>query len=143
MKLLSLSASLSLVSAAVAVNLGWDNAYDGPSTSLDTVACSNGENGLETRFGFSNLSQIPTFPFVGGAPDISGFNSPACATCWELTYTNSTGIAQTVHFTAIDAGGDDFVTGEGALNSLTNGQAEQLGIIPVTATVVNASACGL
>ncbi|ESK92202.1 epl1 protein [Moniliophthora roreri MCA 2997] len=142
MKFFSLCSTLALVSSTMAVNLAWDNAYNDPAGSLNAVACSDGENGLETRFNFATFGDIPTFPFVGGAPNIPGWNSSACGTCWALTFINSTG-THTINFTAIDAGGDDFVTGRGALDLLTNGQAEQLGVIPVNATAVSASPCGL
>ncbi|KAK7037547.1 hypothetical protein VNI00_011039 [Paramarasmius palmivorus] len=142
MKLFVLCSALALASSAFADLLGWDNAYDNASGSLNVVACSDGENGLITRFGFQTFGDIPTFPFVGGAPTIPGWNSPNCGTCFALTFANSTG-THTIHFTAIDAGGADFVTGQNALNLLTNGQAAQVGVINVNATVVNATECGL
>ena len=53
-----LASALTLASAVVAmpveletrgltVQVTWDSVYDNPSTSLNTVACSNGANGLE------------------------------------------------------------------------------------------------
>ncbi|KAL0575660.1 hypothetical protein V5O48_006316 [Marasmius crinis-equi] len=143
MKTISLFTSFALFTSALAANIAWDSVYDNPNGDMNTVACSDGDNGLITRFKFQKFSDIPSFPFVGGAPDIPGWNSSACGTCWEITYTNSSGIPKTVHFTAIDAGGSDYVTGKGALDQLTNGRAEELGVAPVTATAVAASACGL
>ncbi|KAG7086419.1 hypothetical protein E1B28_002373 [Marasmius oreades] len=143
MKFISLLNSLALATATLAVDVAWDSAYDNPNGALTTVACSTGANGLITRFNFQKFSDIPSFPFIGGAPNILGFDSPACGACWEISYTNETGITKTVHFTGIDVGGTNFVTGQGALNQLTNGRAVELGIAPVTATAVGASACGL
>ncbi|KAJ8093476.1 hypothetical protein AAF712_002259 [Marasmius tenuissimus] len=143
MKVSSLLSSLALATSVLAVNVAWDAVYDNSNGDMKTVACSDGDNGLITRFKFQKFSDIPTFPFVGGAPDIAGWNSAACGTCWNITYTNSSGIAKTVQFTAIDAGGSDFVTGQGALNQLTNGRAVELGVAPVTATAVAASLCRL
>jgi len=143
MKAFSLLSSFALATSALAVNVAWDSVYDARDGPLSSVACSDGDFGLITRFKYQKFSDVPSFPFVGGAPNIPGWNSPACGTCWNLTYTNASGIAKTVQFTAIDAGGSDFVTGKGALDQLTNGRAEELGIAPVTATAVAASLCRL
>ncbi|KAK7037546.1 hypothetical protein VNI00_011038 [Paramarasmius palmivorus] len=142
MKFFAIFNALAFTSSAIAINLAWDTNYDSPNASLTTVACSNGDNGLITRFNFSTFSDLPTFPFIGAAPNIAGFNSPNCGTCFLLNFTNSTG-THSIHFTGIDVGVNSFVTGQNALNSLTNGQAEQLGVIPVNMTIVNATGCGL
>lgn len=41
---------------------------------MDSVACSDGANGLETK-GYSTLGSLPNFPYVGGAPAVTGWNS--------------------------------------------------------------------
>ena len=65
----------------------FDTTYDDRSGSLNGVACcSNGENGLVARFPTSG--NIPTFPFIGGAPDVV-FNSANCGGCWKLTSTTT------------------------------------------------------
>ena len=40
------------------------------------VACSDGENGLETRYGWKIQSDVPNFPYVGGAFRVAGWNDP-------------------------------------------------------------------
>ncbi|KAI9197184.1 Cerato-platanin-domain-containing protein [Polychytrium aggregatum] len=67
-----------------------------PATSLDTVSCSDGSNGLITRWGYSDLSQL--WPYVMAFND-AGWNSPNCGTCIELTDTIT---GNTVHVTVID-----------------------------------------
>lgn len=50
-------------------------------TLLTTVACSNGINGLITKFGYSDLSSL--YPYVGAA-SFATWNSPECGGCWQL-----------------------------------------------------------
>lgn len=88
--------------------------------------------------GFTTLGSLPSFPNIGGAPAIGGFNSAACGTCWQLTFNGTS-----INVLAIDTGAAGFNIAEAALNNLTHGNAIQLGRINATATQVNASACGL
>jgi len=131
-----------LVVVSQAVNTSFDTVYDNKAQSLNTVACSTGSNGLVTA-GFTTFGSLPTFPNIGGAPAITGFNDPDCGSCWNLTFTNSKGAKKSVVITAIDVSTPDFNIGETAMNTLTGGQAVQLGRVPITATRLAASACGL
>ncbi|THU97709.1 SnodProt1 [Dendrothele bispora CBS 962.96] len=139
---LKLSAVL-LPAVASAVNVFFDPVYNNPNGSLTTVACSNGSNGLITRFGFQNFSDVPTFPNIGGADVIQGFNSAGCGTCFNITFTDSNQTTTSITYTALDVAGDGFVASEDALNTLTGGQAERLGVINATAVQLDPSACGL
>jgi len=65
--------------------------------SLDKVACSNGANGLITRWGYTNLS--PMFPYVTAISGLS-WNSPQCGKCFKLTDTKS---GTSISVTVIDA----------------------------------------
>jgi hypothetical protein len=56
------------------------------STPITSVACSDGINGLMTRWKISDLSTI--FPYVAAWNKIS-WNSPKCGTCFELTDYNT------------------------------------------------------
>ncbi|KAF9265885.1 epl1 protein [Marasmius fiardii PR-910] len=140
MKFLTL---LAFTTAALAVDVAWDSAYDDANGSMTSIACSDGDNGLITRFKFQTFSDVPSFPFVGGAPNIPSWNSPACGTCFQITYADASGFTKTVNFTGIDVGGNGFVTGQHALDQLTNGRAVELGIAPVNATVISPQPCGL
>lgn len=40
------------------------------------MSCSDGANGLITRYGWATQGVIPKFPYIGGAELIAGWNSP-------------------------------------------------------------------
>ena len=120
----------------------YDAAYGNGSQSLDTVACSNGPNGLITR-GFTTFGSLPTFPLIGGAPAVTGFDSPDCGTCWELTYVNAEGVSTSINILAIDVATPNYNIALEAMNELTDDQAVSLGRAPVTAVQLPASNCGL
>ncbi|KAL5536600.1 hypothetical protein ACEPAF_423 [Sanghuangporus sanghuang] len=126
-----------LILSALAQQVTFDPVYDNANQSLTTVECSTGTNGLITR-NFTTFDSLPTFPFIGGAQAVEGFNSDQCGSCWNITF-NGTSIV----VTAIDYAASGFNIALSAMNNLTNGQAEQVGVVQATATQLNASACGL
>ena len=141
--LLAFAVVPALGAALTGITVAYDTAYDDGSASLDTVACSNGANGLET-LGYTTLGSLPNFPNIGAAYAVAGWNSPACGTCWQLTYTNARGVSTSLNITAVDhAGANSFNIALKAMNKLTNNQAVALGRVPVTATQVPSSGCGL
>jgi len=130
---------VAVVAATSTTNVTYSLLYDEKALSTNGIACSNGANGLQTRFGFTTLGQLPTWPRVGGASVIKGWNSADCATCWNLSYHGTT-----ITLTAIDTSpGEGFNIAEKAMNTLTNGKAVHLGKISVNFTQVAISACGL
>ncbi|KAJ6619685.1 cerato-platanin-related secreted protein [Mycena sp. CBHHK59/15] len=134
---------VALSTTAFADTVAYDQTYDVASNSLNIVACSDGPNGLETR-GFTTFGSLPKFPFVGAAGAVGGWNSVNCGTCWQLTYTNSTGGTKSIDMLAIDhAGAGTFNVALAAMNVLTNNQAVQLGRVNVQSKQVAASVCGL
>lgn len=116
--------------------LSYDTNYDDASLSLSSVACSDGVNGLETK-GYTTLGSLPTFPNVGGVYTVTGWNSAACGTCYNVTYGN-----KTVAILAVDVSNAVTIS-ETAMNTLTSNLAAELGRVDVTATQVDASVCGL
>lgn len=148
-----------LVAAAVAVlglvspvlpwttkyTVSYDPVYDHGENSLNEVACSNGEYGLITS-GYTTFNSLPTFPYIGGAPQIASWNSPYCGTCWQLTYTDAQGYSQSLNITAVDTGDgslEGFNISQEGMDYLTDNQAVSLGRAPVTAVKIPLSACGL
>ena len=114
----------------------YDTTYDNKNGLLNNVACSNGANGLAGRF--ATFSDIPSFPFIGGAFDVV-WNSPNCGACWSLTNT-ATGMS--INITAIDTAGSGFNIAQEAFVELNGGQVGQ-GVLDVVATKVSSSICGL
>ena len=138
MKLTSTIISLvALFSVASAVDVRYDTAYDNSQTSLSTVACSDGANGLLTKK-FTTFGSLPSFPNIGAAQAIGGWNSSACGSCWQISFEG-----QSINVTAIDHAGDGFNLSLEAMNTLTDGLAEELGVIDAQATQIDKSHCGL
>ncbi|KUM56762.1 hypothetical protein ACN42_g10445 [Penicillium freii] len=137
----SLVAAAPAPAAAETVSVSFDPKYDVGTSSLTTVACSDGINGLITE-GYTDFASLPSFPNIGGAPTISGWNSPNCGKCYALHYSNGK-IDNTINIIAVDAAPGGFNIGLQAMNALTNGLATQLGRIDATYVEVEDSACGL
>ncbi|KAI6046692.1 immunomodulatory protein [Pisolithus marmoratus] len=116
--------------------VSYDPVYDDPSESLNYVACSDGSNGLENK-GYTTLGQLPNFPYVGGAYTVTGWNSPACGTCYNLTYND-----KTISVLAVDSTLEGFNIAQQAMDYLTDGQSTQLGRVNAQSTPVDSSYCG-
>jgi hypothetical protein len=130
-----------LLTSVNAFTASYDTGYDDPKRSLSTVSCSDGPNGLLTR-GFTTFGSLPKYPFVGGAPAVTGWNSPGCGTCWTLTYTNAKGTAKSINLLAIDSS-SNYNMPTAAMNELTDGQAISFGRVPVTVVNEHPSVCGV
>ncbi|KAI0258505.1 Cerato-platanin [Gloeopeniophorella convolvens] len=129
---------VAFVSTAAATHIRYNETYDNPHGSLNTVACSNGDwHGLTTQ-DFIDFQSLPSFPNIGAAQAIAGFNSPACGSCWQITYEG-----KSIIVTAIDHADDGFTLSLEAMNTLTDGNAVELGVVDATAEQVAASKCGL
>ncbi|KAG6888914.1 hypothetical protein C0992_007101 [Termitomyces sp. T32_za158] len=128
-----------LVSSSRGEILSHDKAYDVASASLDTVACSDGTYGLETR-GYKTLGSIPTFPFIGGASTIKGWNSPKCGACYNLTYTGANKQSKSVVMTAVDRTGLGFNIAQSAFEKLVG--SANIGKAEVDVKEIDTSFCG-
>ncbi|KAJ5758525.1 Cerato-platanin [Penicillium odoratum] len=122
------------------ISVFYDERYDVGTTSLSTVACSDGINGLESSY--ATFSSLPKFPMIGGAPTIAGWDSPACGKCYQLHFQTDK-IDETINVLAIDTASGGFNIGLKAMNSLTNDQAVNLGRVDATYVEVDKSLCGL
>ncbi|KAL1985426.1 hypothetical protein VTN96DRAFT_7869 [Rasamsonia emersonii] len=131
-----LAAPASPADSATQVSVSYDTSYDNANLDLSTVACSNGQHGLETK-GYKTAGQLPKFPFVGGSPTVAGWDSPNCGSCYALTWENNT-----IYVTAIDAAPNGFNIALSAMNQLTGGLAQQLGRVTATYTPADPSQCG-
>ena len=137
--------------------MAYDTGYDDGSRSLTAVSCSDGQNGLITRYGWQTQGQIPKFPYIGAAAAVEGWNSAnvsfltppqindmtdneQCGTCWRLTYPGS---GKSITVLAVDHAGAGFNIALDALNDLTNGQGTQLGRVEADAVQVGVGECGI
>ncbi|KII89371.1 hypothetical protein PLICRDRAFT_41016 [Plicaturopsis crispa FD-325 SS-3] len=134
-------AAFLLPAFAVADQISWDGTYDVASTSLDTVACSDGSHGLESKY--HTFGGLPSFPYIGGAAAIGGWNSASCGTCWKLTYTSDSGNQTSINVLAIDHAEVGFNLSLEAMNALTNGLGGDAGIVQADVAQVDKSVCGL
>ncbi|KAJ7034984.1 Cerato-platanin [Mycena alexandri] len=109
-----LAFALGANAATVTASVSYDETYDNASTSLDVVACS----GLKTLDDF-NFGSLPNFP-------------------------SSAAQAHGANVLAIDhAAADTFNIALAAMNTLTDGEAVELGRVNVQATQVDKSVCKL
>ena len=139
MKFLSL---LALPFAATAVNaiaasVAYDTVYDSAAQSTLVTSCSDGINGLYTK-GYPTLGSLPTFPRVGAASTVAGWNSPNCGKCYRITWNG-----KSINVIAVDHAASGFVLSRAAMDQLTGGLATQLGRINADYTEVPASNCGM
>ncbi|OAA58169.1 heat-stable 19 kDa antigen precursor [Cordyceps fumosorosea ARSEF 2679] len=82
--------------------------------------------------------QVPRFPYIGGAEAVSGWNSPACGTCWRLDYQG-----RSITVLAVDRAVTGFNIAKAALDGLTGGRAVEVGRVNAEATQVDPKICGL
>ena len=114
----------------------YDTTYDNKSGSLNSVACSDGPNGLAAQF--PTFGDIPSFHFIRGAFDVV-WNSPNCGSCGNLI-NMATGVS--INITAIDSAGSGFNIAQEAFERLNGGQIGQ-GVVDVVANKISPSVCGL
>jgi hypothetical protein len=113
----------------------WDSTYDNPNGDTNSVACSNGPNGLAGEYPYFN--DFPDFPYLGGAFDTK-WGSPNCRKCWKLTDTQT---GRIIFIAAIDAAGGGFNIGKHAFIAL-NGGTVGSGTLEAEAYAVPGNFCG-
>ncbi|KAH8879580.1 Cerato-platanin [Thozetella sp. PMI_491] len=127
-----------LAAAASATTVSYDTGYDDGSRSLTQVSCSDGANGLMTRYGWQTQGDVAGFPYIGGAQDVASWNSPSCGNCYSATYNG-----KTIYILAVDHAASGLNIGLNAMQDLTHGQAISLGRVDAAVSVVDPSNCGL
>ncbi|KAF2248501.1 hypothetical protein BU26DRAFT_531765 [Trematosphaeria pertusa] len=130
------AAAIGFVSLSSAISVSYDTGYDDKSRSMTAVSCSDGANGLITKYGWQTQGAIPNYPYIGGYQGIAGWNSPQCGTCYSVTYN-----ANTIYVLAIDHTATGFNLAKQAMDALTNNQAEMLGRVDAQYVQVDNSKC--
>ncbi|KAF4981617.1 hypothetical protein FZEAL_2629 [Fusarium zealandicum] len=138
MKLSGLISAFTLATAASATIVSYDTGYDNKARPMTSVACSDGPNGLITKYGWKTQGDAPAAAYVGGVYTIASWNSPNCGGCYRLEYKG-----KKIHVLAIDHAGDGLNIGLDAMNALTNGQAQKLGRINASVFHATPADCGL
>ncbi|KAL1796677.1 hypothetical protein ACET3X_005217 [Alternaria dauci] len=132
------AAILGFASLASAITVSYDTGYDDGNRALTSVACSDGANGLITKYNWQTQANVAGFPRIGGYVGVAGWNSPQCGTCYGVTYNG-----KTVYILAVDSSVQGFNIAKAAMDELTNGQAAALGRIDAQYAQVATSNCGL
>ena len=105
--------------------------YDNASQSTSALACSSWAN----TAGYATLGELPNFAFIGGKENVT---EEDCGTCYILEYQS-----RQQYLLVIDTASFGFNTSYIFLDALTSGSAKFLISVPVTATPVDPSNCGL
>ena len=125
---------MAVFTSASSVPVEYDTQYDNPKALTDSVTCSGGTNGIETK-GYDTYGNVPAFPHIGGA-DFIKYDSTSCGSCWKLSYK-----ANSIHVTVIDKAGSGFTVSGEALKDLGGQEAMDEGKIYASATRVDESNC--
>ena len=124
--------------AASSVSVSYDTVYDNAAGSMSTVACSDGSNGLITKYGYKTFDAVPGYPNIGGSSTIPSWNAATCGQCFKVTYKD-----KSIFVTALDTSPTGLNLSKAAMNKLTNNQATQLGRVTANMKKVDVSKCGL
>ncbi|KAI0329941.1 Cerato-platanin-domain-containing protein [Cubamyces sp. BRFM 1775] len=112
----------------------WDSTYDNPEGDMNTVACSNGDNGLNPPY--AQFGDLPNFPYIGGSSFVEAWNSPNCGSCWKLTYKGTS-----IYVTLVDSYYQGFNIAKEAMDVLTDNNSDD-GPVQIVATQAPKSYCG-
>ncbi len=138
-----LAASLSVIPAMAQSTpsvLNYDTMFDSPSGTLGMTACP-ADGILE---GHPTFGSLPTFPYIGGAYFVQGFNSSRCGSCYELSYKRSDGKVATRTYTIINTVDHGFTSSLAAAMELTGLSRDEFpGDAAISAKEVPVAHCGL
>ena len=114
-----------------------DPVFDHAGVSMLSVTCRDTSVLAKWRV----LGDVPSFPFIGGAFDITGDNSNNCGSCWAITNPR-TGVS--IQMTAIDRTFfvGDFNLGVDTIGNLTKGD-RSVSEIKLVATKLSTTPCGM
>ncbi|KAJ9295961.1 hypothetical protein DTO271G3_5536 [Paecilomyces variotii] len=118
------------------ITISYDTKYDNSNLDLSTTSCSDGQYGLVTK-GYKTAGSLPSFPNIGGAFTVPGWNSPNCGKCYQLSWEG-----KSIYVTAVDHAAEGFNVGQKALDTLTGGLAVQVGRVTATYSEAEPSSCG-
>ncbi|KAF8147779.1 eliciting plant response-like protein [Mycena galopus ATCC 62051] len=141
MKLSGLASFFLVASVALADTVSYDETYDNASLSVDVLACFAGGPRWIGNGGAHHTRLAPQFPVHRRR-----WRGPRLqlAELWDMLAAAYAGTGNTVNILAVDHSAvGTFNIALEAMNTLTNGNAVELGRVNVTAEQVAASVCGL
>ncbi|KAH9887581.1 Cerato-platanin [Cubamyces lactineus] len=127
-------AAAALATSTTATKVTWDATYDNKNGDLNTVACSNGKNGLVTK-GYTTFGSLPD-PYVGGVAGVT-WNSTECGSCWKLSYKGNN-----INVIAIDYAAQGFNIGKGAMKALAGDAGVAAGSVDAQSIQLTNINCG-
>lgn len=96
------AAILGFASLASAITVSYDTGYDDGSRALTSLACSDGSNGLITKYNWQTQANVAGFPKIGGYMGVAGWNSPQVRTLTTFPHLHCLIIhTSVVHATAL------------------------------------------
>lgn len=112
--------------------------YDNASRSMNAVACSDGENGLITRYGWEEQGQIPGFPHIAASSTVASWNSPNCGQCLRVSYGG-----RALSILAVDHADVGLVVSQKTMDFLARNQSVAKGVIDMKVQLVTLDDCGI
>jgi hypothetical protein len=79
------AAAAGFASLSSAITVSYDTGYDDRNRALTSVSCSDGANGLITKYHWTTQGNVPRFPYIGGYQGIAGWNSNQVSALNRLT----------------------------------------------------------
>lgn len=67
--------------------VSYDTGYDDANRALTSVTCSDGTNGLITKYGWQIQGAIAGFPRIGGYVGVESWNSPQVMLTQRIQHT--------------------------------------------------------
>ncbi|GJJ09279.1 hypothetical protein Clacol_003501 [Clathrus columnatus] len=113
------------------LKITYSDVYDDGNIPVSQVACASSP--LFVNYTLTDLDSLPNWPNVGGGFTVTNSSLHGCGTCWLLKYN---GTNENVAVLLIDQAASGLNIAKSTMNHLTNGNAEQLGVIYVDAEII-------
>jgi hypothetical protein len=126
----------------IAEPLKYNREYDyAQNTALTLFSCSDGANGLMTRYGVNNLQQLRNKlqpnTYVGASPAVTGWNDPNCGRCFRATNPSNN---KALNFVVIERN-SGVVTGEEGFRLLSPSGTISEGTLTVNVAELPSQSC--
>jgi hypothetical protein len=122
--------------------LKYNRDYDyAQNTELTSFSCSDGANGLITRYGVNNLQRLQTKlqpnTYIGASPAVAKWNDPNCGKCFRATNPSNN---KSLNFVVIEQN-SGVVTGEEGFRLLSPSGTTSEGTLTVNVAELPSQSC--